>query len=130
MSTHLLLFSSSFAAVFALGFQSLNVNQGHYLAAAATSLAIGAAHVALYRLMPDASLTQMVAYLAGGPLGITASMWAHRRTVGRNGIRTLGNINPPPDYPSPPAPPPPPLHGYQPRRPARSGRPHDPPPFV
>jgi hypothetical protein len=81
--TELILFASVFASVFALGFQSQNVNQGHYLAAFITSFAIGAGHLALYRLMPQASLTETVAYLMGGPFGIVASMVAHRHTLGR-----------------------------------------------
>lgn len=121
--THFLLFASCFAAVFTLGFQSLNVNQGHYWAAAITSLFIGIAHIALYRYMPSADLSEMAAYLAGGPLGIVASMWAHRRTVGRNPAPDTrrrpptpqprpypprASTNPPPDFEKPPAPPPPP----------------------
>lgn len=81
--SHALLFLSAFVSVFALGFQSLNVNGGHYLAAASTSFIIGVGHIALYRMMPDADFGQLLAYLLGGPLGITASMWVHRRTVGR-----------------------------------------------
>ena len=38
----LTLFTSCFILVFALGAQSLNVNNGHYLAAGLTSFAIGA----------------------------------------------------------------------------------------
>ncbi|HNA67244.1 MAG TPA: hypothetical protein PLN96_05300 [Zoogloea sp.] len=79
----LLLFGSVFASVFALGFQSQNVNQGHYTAAFVTSFFIGAGHLALYRFMPEASLSETVAYLMGGPFGIVASMVVHRRTLGR-----------------------------------------------
>ncbi len=38
--TELFLFLSTFLAVFAPGFQSLNVNNGHYMAAFITSFAI------------------------------------------------------------------------------------------
>ena len=79
----LILFLSCAASVFALGFQSQNVNQGHYLAAAITSLAIGIGHLALYRLMPGAGITEIAAFLLGGPIGITTSMWAHRHTLGK-----------------------------------------------
>lgn len=78
MSHALLCFASTFVAVFALGLQSLNVNQGHYLAAAATSLAIGAGHIALYKFMPGANVVDIIAYLAGGVIGIVSSMWFHR----------------------------------------------------
>lgn len=78
-----LLFASCFVSVFALGFQSQNVNQGHYVAAFMTSFAIGGGHLILYRLMPEANTSQIVAYLMGGPFGITASMVVHRRWMQR-----------------------------------------------
>ena len=81
--TEVLLFASVFVSVFALGFQSQNVNQGHYKSAFLTSFVIGVGHLALYRLMPGASLSEIAAFLAGGPLGIVASMYVHRRTLGR-----------------------------------------------
>lgn len=74
----LAIFGSTFLSVFALGLQSLNVNQGHYLAAALTSMLISTGHVALYRYMPEASLSHLAAYYAGGITGITSSMWFHR----------------------------------------------------
>jgi hypothetical protein len=76
----LLCFASTFVAVFALGLQSLNVNQGHYLAAALTSLAIGASSIALYKFMPTAGWVSLetLCYLTGGVTGITSSMWFHR----------------------------------------------------
>lgn len=81
--TEAVLFASTFVSVFALGFQSLNVNGGHYRAAFLTSLLIGASTLWLYRLLPEASLTEVIAYLLGGPFGIVASMWAHRRFLRR-----------------------------------------------
>ena len=75
----LILFSSCFVSVFALGFQSLNVNRGHYGAAFITSFFIGLGHLALYRMLPQASPAELAAYLMGGPFGIISSMWAHRR---------------------------------------------------
>lgn len=81
--TELALFVSVFVSVFALGFQSQNVNQGHYVAAFMTSFLIGGGHLALYRLMPEASLSEVVAYLLGGPFGIIASMVVHRRYMRR-----------------------------------------------
>lgn len=78
-----LLFLSTYVAVFSLGLQSLNVNQGHYWAAAGTSVLISSGHILLYRYMPEAAAGQMAAYFAGGILGITSSMWVHARTLGR-----------------------------------------------
>lgn len=80
--TELALFASTFITVFALGVQSLNVNNGHYLAAFATSLAIGGGNLVLLKLVPgDTTPLQIAAYLAGGPFGIVAAMWAHPRLV-------------------------------------------------
>lgn len=79
--TALMLFVSTFALVFALGLQSLNVNGGHYAAAFLTSFAIGGANLLLYKMAPDASGIEIAAYLSGGPLGIVCSMRAHRALV-------------------------------------------------
>lgn len=77
--TELALFASSFAVVFALGLQSLNVNNGHYLAAIITSFCIGSMQMILFKFAPGASWTEIAAFILGGPFGITASMWAHPR---------------------------------------------------
>lgn len=78
------LLGSTFVLVFALGFQSLNVNGGHYVLAFLTSLVIGVANLVLFKLAPNATPTEMAAFLAGGPFGIVASMWVHRRYVRRS----------------------------------------------
>lgn len=83
MQDALILYASTFASVFALGFQSQNVNQGHYKSAAFTSLIIGGSTLWLYKYMPGADLLGIAAYLAGGVTGILASMYVHRRTLGR-----------------------------------------------
>lgn len=77
------LFLSTLLLVFFLGLQSLNVNSGRYVAAFLTSFGIGAANLALYKLAPDASGLEIAAYLSGGPVGIVASMWVHRRVFGK-----------------------------------------------
>lgn len=77
--TELTLFSSTFVLVFALGAQSLNVNNGHYIAAAFTSFVIGSGQMVLFKLAPHASWSEIASFLLGGPFGITASMWAHPR---------------------------------------------------
>jgi hypothetical protein len=79
MKYALLVFLGTWLSVFTLGLQSLNVNQGHYLAAAVTSLGIGAGHVLLYKYMPTADWLELGGYFIGGVTGITASMWFHRR---------------------------------------------------
>jgi len=72
--TALALLLSTFALVFFLGLQSLVVNGGHRLAAFCNSVAIGLAQLTLYKLAPDASGIEVVAYLSGGPFGIVAAM--------------------------------------------------------
>lgn len=76
--TSLALFASTFAVVFCLGAQSLFVNTGRYASAFVNSLCIGAAHLVLYKLAPDASGQQIAAYLAGGPFGIVTAMLLFR----------------------------------------------------
>jgi hypothetical protein len=75
----LLVFAGTWLSVFTLGLQSLNVNQGHYLAAAVTSLGIGTGHIILYKYMPGANAVEIACYLLAGVTGITFSMWFHRR---------------------------------------------------
>jgi hypothetical protein len=79
----LTLFVSTFALVFALGFQSLNVNNHQYRAAFITSFAIGSMQLIMLKLGPDASILESIAFVAGGPFGIVASMCVHRRTMGK-----------------------------------------------
>ena len=81
--TELALFASTFALVFALGMQSLNVNGGHYKAAFVNSFLIGASNLSVLKIVPHANVMEMCAYLMGGPFGIIASMWIHRRTIGK-----------------------------------------------
>jgi hypothetical protein len=92
--TELILFLSTFATVFALGFQSLNVNGGHYVSAFFTSFIIAAGNFALLKYVPgDTTTLQNVAFFSGGPFGIVASMFVHRRTVGKRRRSRGGNIN-------------------------------------
>lgn len=77
----LALFASAFTTVFALGFQQQNVIHRHYKSAAVTSFAIGAAQIFLWRTLPGADISQIIATLCGGPIGITAAMWAHPKII-------------------------------------------------
>jgi hypothetical protein len=79
-----LIFGSTFVLVFALGFQSLNVNGGHYRAAFVTSFLIGSSNLVLFKTIPQAGWLEMLAYLSAGPLAITASMWAHEQFINRD----------------------------------------------
>lgn len=84
----LLIFASTFAVVFFLGLQSLNVNGGHYRAAFLTSFGIGLSNLVLFKLAPDANLVEMAAFITGGPFGIVVSMRVHPWVV-RARSRTL-----------------------------------------
>lgn len=77
----LLLFISTFVLVFALGIQSLNVNNGHRMAAMFTSFFIGTSQMVLFKLAPEANWMEVAAFLMGGPFGIYASMVAHPHLV-------------------------------------------------
>ena len=77
MITAALIFSSTFVLVFALGFQSLNVNNGHYKAAFFTSFAIALSNLVLFKTVPQAGTLDIAAYLTAGPFAIVASMKAH-----------------------------------------------------
>lgn len=81
--THIALFFSAFFTVFLLGFQQQNVAAGHYRSAMITSIGIGSAQIFLWRLVPDANATEIIATLLGGPLGIVAAMWVHPRVSKR-----------------------------------------------
>ena len=83
----LILFVSTWALVLFLGLQSLNVNGGHRLLACLTSFGIGAANLTVLKIMPGPTSTiELLAYLAGGPIGIVTSMLIHPWMV-----RILGN---------------------------------------
>jgi hypothetical protein len=76
--TALYLFAATFAVVFALGLQSLNVNGGHKALAFATSFSISASNLVLFKLLPaETDAWQITAYLLGGPIGIVCSMVSH-----------------------------------------------------
>lgn len=77
------LFAATYVLVFFLGLQNLHVVGGHYKSAFITSVGIGACQMILLKLGPDASATEIAAFLAGGPFGIVTSMWIYRRTLGR-----------------------------------------------
>ena len=75
----LLIFGSTFTLVFALGFQSQNVNRGHYKAAFLTSFVISISNIVLYKFVPQANLIEVCAYLTAGPVAIVAAMYCHER---------------------------------------------------
>lgn len=77
----MLLFISTFFAVFLLGFQQQNVIHGHYRWAAVTSFAIAGFQFLMIKAAVAGSGWDFIQMGAGGALAITASMYAHRRWV-------------------------------------------------
>lgn len=66
---HLLLFGSTFVVVYALGSQSLYVNNGRYLRAFLNSFLISACNLFLFKLAPEATAGEIAAFMLGGPFG-------------------------------------------------------------
>lgn len=115
MKGALIIFAATYISVFTLGLQSLNVNQGHYLAAAVTSFFISTGHILLYKHMPDPSALELVGYYTGAIAGITSSIWFHKRfkvwwpkfwqrvRTPRNPVPANGHVKGPLPWPPPPA---------------------------
>ena len=83
----LALFASTFVLVFALGIQQLNVSGRHFAAAFFTSILISAGNLVLFKLAPNSTGIEIVAYLLGGSFGIIVAMTAHPWLVKRWGAR-------------------------------------------
>lgn len=76
--TAIALFSATYFLVLFLGLQSLNVNGGHKLLAALTSLGISTANITVLKIMPGPTgFLEVAAYCLGGPAGILTSMAIH-----------------------------------------------------
>ena len=76
--TELFIFISAVGIVFFLGLQSLSVNSGHKVLAAVNSMVIGSFNLFLLKVVPDIESTYaIVAYLSGGPVGITLAIYFH-----------------------------------------------------
>lgn len=84
----LTIFVVGFASVFALGFQSRNVNNGDYKWAAATSFVVGLSQAGLWNKItaPDAGTLSAIVYGLSGASAITTSMYVHKRFI-ENGNR-------------------------------------------
>ncbi|WP_428419230.1 hypothetical protein [Methylibium sp.] len=88
MTTALLLFASTFVAVFALVLQSLNVNGGHRVLACITSFFITGSNLVLFKTLPgDTHWLQIAAHMLGGAVAVLAGMAAHPYLAARMGGR-------------------------------------------
>ncbi|MCH4893968.1 hypothetical protein GO308_12670 [Sphingomonas sp. SFZ2018-12] len=83
--TLLILATVSFVQVFALGFQSRNVNHGNYGWAAATSFFIGLSQAAVWRRItgPESGAIEAFVYAGSGSVAIVCAMAVHQRFLGK-----------------------------------------------
>ncbi|WP_136414784.1 hypothetical protein [Herbaspirillum sp. ST 5-3] len=79
----IVLFSTTFVLVFALGVNTLSVNKGQYGIAFLTSFLISGSNLVILRAVPQGDLLEVAAYMLGGPFGIVTSMWVHERVLER-----------------------------------------------
>ena len=79
------IFIAGYSTVFALGFQSRNVNTGQYFPAAMTSFVIGISQAHIWTLVtsPSAGLIEAAVYGLSGAAGITSSMAVHAKLLKR-----------------------------------------------
>ena len=82
-----ILFASQFVTVLLLVVQSINNNHGRQWLGAITSVGIGIAQIATFKLLPDASLTDAIAWIAAGPAANLAAQWLKRHDIAK--IRRL-----------------------------------------
>lgn len=83
----LILFGSQFVTVMLLVVQSINNNHGRILLGAITSVGIGIAQIATFRMLPDASWSEAAAWIAAGPAANMAASWLKRHDIDK--IRRL-----------------------------------------
>jgi hypothetical protein len=83
MVEYLNIFGIGFISVFALGFQSRNVNNGNVVWAAGTSFFIGISNAFLWSKITaeSAGLIAGTVYGLSGACAITASMYIHKRFI-------------------------------------------------
>lgn len=80
------IFIAQFSFVYVLGIQSLNVRDGHYLGAAASSLLIGVSGFTVTSTIGGLNLADIgspvgLSFLLAGPMAITAAMRSHNWLV-------------------------------------------------
>lgn len=85
------LFGGSFALVFALSFQQHHVHCRRYGFTFINAVIIGMLNLVMLKLGSQASPTEMLAYILGGPMGSVVAMWAHDKVFLENPIHPTGN---------------------------------------
>lgn len=85
MTEYPTIFLTGFLSVFAMGFQSRNVNHGNYLWAAGTSFFIGVSSLYIWKSVLATGLVGGLVYGLSGACAITSSMYVHERFIKRDG---------------------------------------------
>lgn len=85
--TELLLFGSQYVTVLLLVMQSISNNHGRRWMSALTSVGIGVAQIATFKLLPGADVTQAAAWIAAGPAANVTAQWLMRHDIAR--VRAL-----------------------------------------
>jgi hypothetical protein len=75
------LLGGSFVFVFALSFQQQNIIYRRYFPAIANAAFIAALNLFVVKVGSQASPTEMLAFIAGQPLGTVAAMWLSSRRL-------------------------------------------------
>jgi intracellular septation protein A len=75
------LFFASFATVFLLGVQTINIVKFSYTLAFVTSMLISWSSYYLYKLVPNMKLIEFISYTLGGAIGIVSSMYVYEHFV-------------------------------------------------
>ena len=79
------IFIATFLTVYLLAFQQQNVIHGHYWLAAMTSFVIAAAQFAMIQAVATGQTIDFILMGAGGSMGVTLSMFTHRRWIKKKG---------------------------------------------
>lgn len=87
IADYLTIFGTGFISVFALGFQSRNVNHGNYGWAAATSFFVGVSSLYLWKHVLETGFIGGLIYGTAGACAITSSMYIHERFIKRGGSK-------------------------------------------
>ena len=75
------MFCGSFVFVFALSFQQQNIHYGRYFLAMVNAVFIASLNLFVVAVGAQASLTEMLAFVVGQPLGTVAAMWLSARRL-------------------------------------------------
>lgn len=85
------LYGGSFTLVFALSFQQHHVQCRRYRFAFINAAIIGMLNLLMIKLGSQASPTEMLAYISGGPMGSVVAMWVHDKMFSEKPIHPSSN---------------------------------------